>query len=148
MIYLGADHGGFDLKEKIKGYLSQKNIPYEDLGTYNKMSVDYPDYAFAVGESVVNGDQEKDRGVMVCTTGLGACIAVNKIRGVRGAMGYSEEAIRKARQDVDVNVLCLGGGTNDHQQVLRIIDTFLETPFSEEERHARRVKKITEKERC
>ena len=146
MVYLGADHGGFELKEKIKEYLERKNISYEDLGACSKDSVDYPDYAFAVGEKVVSGDPEKNRGVMVCTTGLGACIAVNKIRGIRGAMGYNEEAIKKARLDVNVNVLCLGG-TNDHQEALKILDTFLETPFSGEERHARRVNKIKQKER-
>lgn len=146
MVYLGADHGGFELKEKIKEYLKLKNISYEDLGTYSKDSVDYPDYAFAVGEKVVDGDPEKNRGVMVCTTGLGACVAVNKIKGIRGAMGYSEESIKKARLDVDVNVLCLGG-TNNHEEAVRILEAFLETPFSEEERHARRVNKIKQKER-
>ncbi|MFQ5574697.1 MAG: RpiB/LacA/LacB family sugar-phosphate isomerase [Terriglobia bacterium] len=147
MIFLGADHGGFELKERVKDFLDENEIDFEDLGPFKKDSVDYPDYSFAVGEKVAAGVPGRDKGVMVCTTGLGACVAVNKVKGVRGGMGYGVEAIKKARWDVDINVLCLGGGALDDEQSFEVLKAFLDTPFSDEDRHQRRVDKISDRER-
>ncbi len=145
MIYLGADHGGFALKEKIKEHLNKTNVLFTDLGAYSDEPSDYPDFAIAVAEKVRDGDPN-DFGVLVCTTSVGTCIAANKIKGVRAAVGYSENAVERARNDVDANVLCVGGGEMDHQAVLKIVDIFLSTAFSHAERHVRRLSKIQKRE--
>lgn len=144
MIYLGADHGGHELKEKIKEQLQGQGRQLQDLGTFSKESVDYPKYAFAVSDKVREGNPG-DFGVLVCTTSIGTCVAANKVKGVRAAVGYSEEATRRARNDLDANVLCLGGEM-DHEQALKTVDVFLDTPFSGAERHVRRISMITMKE--
>lgn len=144
MIYLGADHGGYELKEKIKEHLKAQGQGFEDLGTFSKASVDYPKYAFAVSEKVRKG-KSGDIGVLVCTTSIGTCVAANKVKGIRAAVGYSETATERARNDLDANVLCLGGEM-DHKQALKMVDIFLKTPFSHAERHVRRISMIAEKE--
>jgi ribose 5-phosphate isomerase B len=144
MIYLGADHGGYELKEKIKEHLRKKGMEFEDLGSFSKDSVDYPVYAFAVAEKVRNSDSG-DIGILACTTSIGTSVAANKVKGIRAAVGYSEEATRRARNDLDANVLCLGGEM-DHEQALRMVDIFLNTPFSQAERHVRRISMIAKKE--
>lgn len=144
MIYLGADHGGYELKEKIKEHLRRKGLGLEDLGTFSKESVDYPFYAFAVAEKVRSSDS-RDVGVLACTTSIGTSVAANKVKGIRAAVGYSEEATRRARNDLDANVLCLGGEM-DHEQALKMVDVFLDTPFSAAERHVRRISMIAGKE--
>lgn len=145
MIYLGADHGGFELKEKIKKHLKGKKVAFEDLGTHSTESSDYPDFSFAVAEKVRDGGPS-DFGILACTTSIGTCIAANKIKGVRGAVGYSVGAVERARNDVDANVLCLGGGEMDHEEAIKAIDTFLNTPFSADARHVRRLSKIQKRE--
>jgi len=145
MIYLGADHGGYELKEEIKRHLKEEGIEFEDLGTHSIESVDYPDYAFAVADRVANGNQG-DFGVLACTTATGTCIAANKVKGIRGAVGYSEEVIERARNDTDANVLCLGGGAMDHKEAINGVDVFIKTPFSNAERHVRRINKIRVRE--
>lgn len=144
MIYLGADHGGYELKEKIKEHFRAEGIIYEDQGTFSKDSVDYPDYAFAVSEKVRIGNPG-DFGVLVCTTSIGTCVAANKVKNIRAAVGYSESATKRARNDLDANVLCLGGEMN-HKDAIRMVSLFLSTPFSNEERHIRRISKILRKE--
>ncbi len=145
MIYLGADHGGFDLKEMVKKHLNKKQVDFTDLGTYSKESCDYPDFAIAVAEKVRDGDPD-DFGVLVCTTSIGTCIAANKIKGARAAVGYSEGAVEGARNDVDANILCLGGGEMDHKEAIKLVDIFLEKPFSHADRHVRRLSKIQRRE--
>lgn len=145
MIYLGSDHGGFELKEEIKRHLEAEGVTYEDLGTHSTESVDYPDYAFAVADKITNGSPQ-DFGVLVCTTATGTCIAANKVKGVRAAIGYSEEVVERARNDTDANVLCLGGGAMEHDEAIRGVDLFLRTPFSNAERHVRRINKIRDRE--
>lgn len=145
MIYLGADHGGFELKEEIKRHLRDEGIDFEDLGAYSKESVDYPDYAFAVADRVANG-KPGDFGVLVCTTATGTCIAANKVKGIRAAVGYSEDVISRARNDTDANVLCLGGGAMEHKKAIKGVDVFIGTPFSNAERHLRRINKIRARE--
>jgi len=145
MVFLGCDHGGFRLKEKIKEKLRELNISFADLGTFSEESVDYPDFAFAVAEAVASSPDS--RGILVCTTGVGSCVAANKVRGIRAALCYTPEVARRARWDVDANILCLGGGVQDHGEALEIVSVFLNTPFSGEERHKRRINKIAARER-
>ncbi len=145
MIYLGADHGGYELKEEIKRHLKDEGIEFEDLGTYSKEPVDYPDYAFAVADKVAS-NKPGNFGILVCTTATGTCIAANKVRGIRAAVGYSEDVIQRARNDTDANILCLGGGAMNHSEAIKGVDIFLKTPFSNAERHARRINKIKARE--
>lgn len=140
MVFLGADHGGYELKQRIKRHLEGRGFEVRDLGTFSTESVDYPDYAFAVAEAVVKEPEAK--GIIACTTGVGSCIAANKIKGIRAALSYDVESTQRARADVDANVLCLGGGTLEHDLALKLIDIFLDTPFSQAERHQRRIAKI------
>lgn len=146
MIYLGADHAGYELKEVIKQYLESKGVGYEDLGSHSPENVDYPDYAFAVADRVATG-RENDVGILACNTGIGVCIAANKIPGVLAAVGYSAAVVERARNDEGVNVLCLGAKTMNEQDALSAVDAFLDTPFSGVERHERRVAKIVARER-
>jgi len=145
MIYLGADHGGYKLKEKIKEHLAGKRVAASDLGAFSEEASDYPDFAFAVAEKVRDGDAS-DYGVLVCTTSIGTCVAANKIKGVRAAVGYTEHAVIQARDHVDANVLCLGAEEIDHKEAIRLVDLFLETPFSGIDRHIRRISKIQKRE--
>lgn len=145
MIYLGADHGGFALKEKIKNHLSAKQTPVSDLGAFNEEPSDYPDFAFAVAEKVRDGGPD-DFGILVCNTSIGTCVAANKIKGIRAAVGYTEHTATQARDHVDANVLCLGAEEIDHDTALKLVDLFLETPFSGSDRHVRRLSKIQKRE--
>ncbi len=146
-IFLGADHAGFELKEEIKRHLIKLNVEFEDLGTNSTNSVDYPDYAFPLARKVLDS-QGEDRGIMVCNTGIGSCIAANKVKGVRAALAYNQSSARRCRNDNDANVLCLGGQAMDHQLALRIVDVFINTPFSKAERHQRRLDKISQEDCC
>jgi len=144
-IALGADHAGFELKEKIKEYLLKKGgIEVIDKGTNSKESVDYPKYGHAVANAVVS--KEVDFGILVCTTGVGISIAANKIKGVRAALCTNEFMARMARSHNDANVLALGQRVIGLDHALAIIDVFLETPF-EGGRHERRVKLILDIEK-
>lgn len=141
MIYLGSDHRGFALKEKLKNLLTEWGYEYEDVGPleYNKDD-DYPDYAKLVGEKVVV--REGGKGILVCGSGIGVCIAANKIKGIRaGTMATSEQA-KASVSDEDTNVLCLSADYTSEENNMEIAKAFLETKFSDEERHVRRVNKI------
>ena len=140
-VYLGADHAGFELKEKIKKYLDKKGISYEDVGTFSEESVDYPDYAFKLGKKVASED---GRGILVCGTGTGMCIAANKVRGVRAAVVYDEYSAKMSREHNDVNVICLRGRGFSDEENLRLLDIWLNSQFSAQERHKRRVGKIND----
>jgi ribose 5-phosphate isomerase B len=145
MIYLGADHGGFELKEKIKQHLSDERLPVSDLGAFNDEPSDYPDYAFAVAEKVRDGGSE-DLGILICTTSIGTCVAANKIKGIRAAVGYTENAVIQSRDHVDANILCLGAREIEHETAIRFAELFIKTPFSGDERHIRRLSKIQKRE--
>ena len=145
MIYLGADHGGFALKEKIKSHLTNKQTPVSDLGAFDEEPSDYPDFAFAVAEKVRDGGSD-DFGILVCTTSIGTCVAANKIKGIRAAAGYTEHTASQARDHVDANVLCLGAEEIEHEKALKLVDLFIKTPFSGISRHVRRVSKIQKRE--
>jgi len=143
-VYLGADHGGFELKERIKGFLKGK-AETVDLGTDSEKSCDYPDFGRKVAESVVK--DKGSLGILVCGTGIGISIAANKVRGARAALCHNEFTARMAREHNDANILCLGGRVLGEKEALKIVDVFLETGFSEDERHARRARKIMEIEK-
>lgn len=140
-IALAADHGGFELKEKVKEYLQQKGIEVLDLGTHNEESVDYPNYGKACGEAVVRGDAE--RGIVVCGTGIGISIAANKVKGIRCALCTSTFMAEMSRKHNNANVLALGGRILETELALQIVDVWLTTEF-EGGRHQRRVDLLNE----
>lgn len=135
-IALAADHGGYELKERIKVHLQQKGIEFLDLGCNTEESVDYPNYGKACGEAVVNG--EADSGIVICGTGIGISIAANKVKGVRCALCTSLFMAEMARKHNNANVLALGGRILMPELALDIVDVFLTTEF-EGGRHQRRV---------
>ncbi len=144
MIAIGSDHGGFDLKEQVKQHLREKGYEVMDFGCFDKSSVDYPDFGIAAAKAVANGECEK--GIVVCTTGIGISIAANKVKGIRCALCSDTLSAKMTRLHNDANMLALGGGMVGVNLGLDIADTFLETPFSGEEKHARRIRKIAEAE--
>ena len=137
MIAIGSDHGGFDLKEVVTAHLKEQGIPYKDFGCYDKKSCDYPVYGKAVAEAVAKGEGEK--GIVICTTGIGISITANKVKGVRCALCADTLTAQMTRLHNDANVLALGGGIVGPNLGISIVDTFLNTAFSEEEKHCRRV---------
>ena len=144
-IALGADHAGFELKEKLKGYLQQKGITVDDRGTRSPEAVDYPDYARLVGEDVIN--KRADFGILVCGSGIGMSIAANKVPGIRAVNAHDETEAHLAREHNNANVLALAGRFMDEATAHKIIDKWLATPFAGG-RHGRRVEKIAEIERA
>lgn len=142
-ISIGADHAGFALKEKLRDRLVSQGHEVLDHGTHNSESTDYPDYAEAVGEDVVKGEAE--RGILVCSTGVGMSIAANKIPGVRAALVWNEDEARLTREHNDANVLTLGAKYLDEKQAVLLSDIFLKTKFIGG-RHSRRLDKIAELE--
>ena len=138
-IAIGCDHRGLALKELIVRFLQNAGYSYEDFGCYSTDPVDYPDIARKVGEAVASGDF--DVGILICNTGIGMCIAANKMRGIRAALCHDTLTAQRARQHNDANVLCLAGEGVDTKAALEIVKTFLTTDF-EGGRHLRRVNKI------
>lgn len=141
MIVIGSDHAGYKLKEEIKKYLEEQRYPYEDAGTYNEESVDYPDYAIKVIKALQEGF---DKGILICSTGIGMSIAANKVSGIRASLCYTSEIAKQSREHLNANILVLGGKTLDEKIAKEIVETWLSTPFSDEEKHKRRVYKIKE----
>ncbi|MBQ7954470.1 MAG: ribose 5-phosphate isomerase B [Lachnospiraceae bacterium] len=137
MIAIGCDHGGYDLKVEVLKYLEEKGLEYKDFGCMDKSSVDYPIYGRAVAEAVAAGKCEK--GIVICTTGIGISIAANKVQGIRCALCSDTLSAKMTRLHNDANVLALGGGMIGTNLALDIVEMFLNTPFSEEEKHQRRV---------
>ena len=137
MIAIGSDHGGYDLKQCIIRHLEEKGIPYEDMGCNSKESCDYPVFGRAVAKAVSEGRCEK--GIVICTTGIGISIVANKVKGVRCALCADTLSAKMTRLHNNANVLAMGGGIVGPNLALEIVDTFLETDFSNEEKHCRRV---------
>ncbi len=137
MIAVGSDHGGYDLKMRVIGYLKQNNIEYKDFGCYSKDSCDYPVFGKAVAKAVAKGECEK--GIVVCTTGIGISMAANKVKGVRCALCGDTYSAKMTRLHNDANVLALGGEIVGGNLAIDIVETFLNTEFSGEEKHIRRV---------
>jgi len=139
-IYIAADHAGFELKEKLKRWLNHHQISFEDLG--NKVldqADDYPDFAGKLAKKVV---KEKTSGILVCGSGIGMCIAANKVKGARAVDPISFKEVRLAREHNDANIICLSGWFNSYHYSTNLLKRFLETPFSNEPRHLRRLAKI------
>jgi len=153
MIYLGADHAGFKLKEQIKKYLASKKIKYlaskkievRDLGNfkYEKLD-DYPNYAFKVAKKV---SQTKSQGILVCGSGVGVCIAANKVKGIRAAQIINIKMAKQSREHDNTNILCFGQNFINFPQAKKIIDVWLNTKQSKDLRHKRRLNIIKKMER-
>ncbi len=143
-IALGADHAGFELKEQIKRQLAATGVQVDDRGAHSSESVDYPDFARAVGEEVAR--QQADFGILVCGTGIGMSMSANKVPGIRAAKADTEYEAEMARAHNDANVLCLGARVSDAATAEKLVRKFLETRF-EGGRHQRRVDKIMAIER-
>lgn len=138
MIAIGCDHGGFELKGEIMAHLKKRGLEFKDFGTYDTASTDYPIYAKKVAEAVVSGECEK--GILICGTGIGISITANKVKGIRCALCTDCFMAEATRQHNDANVLALGGRVVGAGLALKIVDTFLDTPFSNDERHIRRIR--------
>ncbi len=140
-IVLASDHGGYDLKEVIKKHLTEKGYDMMDLGTTSEESVDYPDFGYAAGEIVAQG--KADAGIVFCGSGIGICIAANKVKGVRCALLTSVEMAVLAKSHNDANVISLGGRLTPPDLAIEIVDTWLTTD-AEGGRHQRRIDKLNQ----
>ena len=142
-IFIGSDHRGFELKEKIKNWLSEWDYEFEDCGAheYNKDD-DYPDFATAVAKSVLGHGVSKSRGILICGSGVGVTIAANRFKGIRAALGFNPNQIRDSVNDEDANILAISANYTQENEVREIVKSFLETKFSGEERHIRRINKL------
>ena len=144
-VALGADHAGYPLKLEVVRFLEGEGHQVIDLGTSSTDEVDYPDYAKLVGEAVQQGNAE--RGILVCGSGVGACVAANKLRGIRAALCHDTYTAHQGVEHDDINVLCLGGRVVGSALAFDIIRTWLAARFTGDERHRRRVAKIVEMEK-
>lgn len=142
MIAIGSDHGGFDLKQEVKKFLEEAGYSYKDFGCDDKSSCDYPVFGRAVAKAVADGSCEK--GIVICTTGIGISITANKVPGIRCALCADSTSAKLTRLHNNANVLALGAGIVGTNLGLEIVKTFLETEFSGEERHQRRIDLIEE----
>ena len=140
MIAIGSDHGGFQLKAAIMEHLDKRGDAYKDYGTYTDESCDYPDFAKKVAQAVATG--ECDRGILICGTGIGVSITANKVHGIRAALCGDCFSAAATRQHNDANILALGARVKGEGLALMITDTFLDTEFSNDQRHIRRISKI------
>ena len=142
MIALGCDQGGYELMQEVKKHLEKRGLEYQDFGTYSMDSVDYPVYGKKVAHAVADGTCEK--GILICGTGIGISICANKVKGVRAALCHDVFSAQATREHNDANVLAMGGRVVGPGLALMIVDTFLDTPFSEAERHIRRIAMLEE----
>lgn len=144
-VYVGADHAGFKLKEYLKKFLNSKKYEVKDEGnTRLDPKDDYPDFASKVAKKVANS---KDKGIIVCGSAEGICIAANKVKGIRAVPVWTLKNAKLSREHNDANVLCLSGWELGQKKAEKITLTWLSTPFSGEPRHKRRIKKISEMEK-
>ena len=139
-ISVGCDHGALELKNALVAHLNKKGYEVKDFGTYTLDSCDYPEFAEAAAKAVASG--ECDRGIVLCTTGIGVSITANKVKGVRCALLTDTMTARLTREHNDTNMMALGAGVVGQMLALQIVDTWLETPFSQEPRHQRRIDKL------
>jgi RpiB/LacA/LacB family sugar-phosphate isomerase len=143
-IAIGADHAGFALKDQVRDALREAGHEVVDVGTNSAESTDYPDYAGAVARDVVSG--AADRGILVCSTGVGMSIAANKVDGIRAAIAFNPDEVRLTRAHNDANIITIGARYTNSQVANEMVRVFLETPF-DGGRHARRIGKIAELEK-
>ena len=137
---LGCDHGGYELKQEIIKYLEENKVEYKDYGCYDTSSVDYPEYAKKVAHAVADGEAEK--GILICGTGIGISIAANKVKGIRAALCHDCFSAQATREHNDANIVAMGARVIGPGLAVKIVDTFLNTPFSNDERHIRRIAQI------
>lgn len=137
MISLGCDHGGYELMQVVKKHLEERGIEYKDFGTYSTDSCDYPEFGKKAAEAVSTGSC--DRGIVICSTGIGISIAANKYPGVRCGLCHNTMTAQLTREHNNANMLAMGAKCVSEELAIEIVDTFLDTPFSEGERHVRRV---------
>ena len=140
MIAIGSDHGGYALKQEVIAHLEERGLAYQDFGTYSEASCDYPVYGKAVAKAVASGECE--RGILICGTGIGISISANKVRGIRCALCGDCFSARATREHNDANILAMGARVVGEGLALMIVDTFLDTPFSNDARHVRRIAQI------
>lgn len=147
MIYLGADHRGYKLKEALKNYLKELDCDYEDFGAFElNPDDDYPDFALAVASKVAENPEE-NRGILICGSGVGVDVVANKIRNIRSALGFGVKQVQMSRNDDNTNVLSLSADFISESLAKEIVKIWLETPFSGLEHHARRIEKIKKTEK-
>ena len=142
MLAIGCDHGGYELKQEILKYLEKEGYEVKDFGCFSTAAVDYPEIGHAVAHAVADGVCEK--GILICGTGIGISIAANKVKGIRAALCGDCFSAEATRLHNDANILALGGRVTCPGLAVKIVDTFLHTEFSGEERHARRISMIEE----
>ncbi|MEN8232076.1 MAG: ribose 5-phosphate isomerase B [Thermodesulfobacteriota bacterium] len=140
IIALGADHGGFPLKKTVSATIEAANHEVLDLGTFDETPVDYPDYARSVAEAIVN--EQAQRGVLICGSGVGACVAANKIMGIRACLCHDTYSAHQGVEHDDMNVLCLGARIIGPALAVELVKSFLAAHFSGSERHKRRLEKV------
>lgn len=140
MIYIGADHRGFELKEKIKEFFDELGFDYEDMGAFtNDPADDFPEFAVKVAKSILD---HEDRGIVICGSGVGVDEVANKVSGVRCGLAINKDQIRAARHDDDINVLALAAEHTSEEEAKEIVKIFLDTEFSSEDRYKRRIQQI------
>lgn len=144
MIAIGSDHGGYDLKMSVIKHLEEMGLEYKDFGCYDKNSCDYPIFGKAAAEAVASGECEK--GIVICTTGIGISIVANKVKGVRCALCSEPVSAKMTRLHNNANVLAMGAALIGPMMANDIVDVFLNTEFSGEEKHCRRINEISDME--
>jgi ribose 5-phosphate isomerase B len=143
MIYIGADHRGFELKARINEWMAGRGFEFEDLGAFSKNhDDDYVDYAILVGQ-VVGHRPEASRGIVICGSGVGVDIAANKVNNVRCGLGFEKDQVHAARKDDNINCLALAADNTSVEKALELVETFLETEFVQSDRYLRRIEKIS-----
>jgi ribose 5-phosphate isomerase B len=142
-IIIGSDHAGFQLKEEIKSFFDRKKLKYKDIGTYSEEPVDYPDIVKLAVKEMRRSKLRK--GILICGTGIGMCIAANRYKKIRAAVVYDAYSAKMSREDDDANVLCLRARNFSHLRTLKIIEIWLRSRFSGVERHLRRIEKLDKK---
>ncbi len=140
MIAVGSDHAGYEMKEALKEHLKERGYEVTDFGTNNTDSCDYPEFAKAVAKEVASGNAEK--GMLICGTGIGMSMAANKVKGVRAAVFSDEFSAQATREHNDANIICMGARVIDLEKATKLLDIFLDTPFSNGENHIRRIGKL------
>ncbi|MBI5358721.1 RpiB/LacA/LacB family sugar-phosphate isomerase [Candidatus Amesbacteria bacterium] len=143
MIYLGADHRGYDLKAKIAKWLVAREYEFEDMGPFAyDHDDDFTESTFLVAEQV-SQSPDKNRGIVICGSGVGVSIAANKLPRVRCGLGFAEDQVHASRKDDNINILAIASDNTDEEHALKLVEKFLETPFIESERYLRRIEKIS-----
>jgi ribose 5-phosphate isomerase B len=145
MLYIAADHAGFQLKETLKDFLAKEGYEVIDLGAEElDLADDYPDFAMELAKQVAQ--DENAGGILICGTGQGMCVVANKVAGIRAVMVYNDFTAKDAADHLNANVICLGGRVTDGETAKKLVKIWLDTEFSEDERHIRRLRKIAEME--